>query len=55
MQESLFQPFITTKKGGQGLGLALVAKLVSEMSGDIQIRRVDGCTHVIIQLPLQRS
>jgi len=30
VRASLFEPFITTKRGGQGLGLALVAKLVAD-------------------------
>ena len=30
IRASLFEPFITTKRGGQGLGLALVAKLVAD-------------------------
>ena len=30
VRATLFEPFITTKRGGQGLGLALVAKLVAD-------------------------
>ena len=30
VRASLFEPFVTTKRGGQGLGLALVAKLVAD-------------------------
>ena len=30
VRASLFEPFITTKRGGKGLGLALVAKLVAD-------------------------
>ena len=35
----LFEPFVTTKKNGQGLGLALVRKLVSDMQGRVYYER----------------
>lgn len=33
---TLFEPFVSTKRGGQGLGLALAAKLVADQGGLIE-------------------
>lgn len=54
MREHIFEPFVTTKKTGQGLGLALVRKLVRDMNGRISHDRDDaaGWTHFRIHLPL---
>jgi len=54
MREHVFEPFVTTKKSGQGLGLALVRKLVRDMNGRITHDREDGegWTHFRIHLPL---
>lgn len=51
IRASLFEPFITTKRGGQGLGLALVAKLVSNHGGLIQCDSRPGRTSFRISLP----
>lgn len=39
LREHVFEPFVTSKKSGQGLGLALVRKLVGDMSGRIGYER----------------
>lgn len=54
MREHIFDPFVTTKKTGQGLGLALVRKLVRDMNGRISHERDDakGWTHFRLHLPL---
>lgn len=39
IREHLFNPFISTKRDGQGLGLALVDKLVRDMNGLVQYSR----------------
>lgn len=54
MREHIFEPFVTTKKSGQGLGLALVRKLVRDMNGRISHERDDakGWTHFRVHLPL---
>jgi hypothetical protein len=57
MREHMFEPFVTTKKSGQGLGLALVRKLVRDMNGRISHERDEagGWTHFRIHLPLAAS
>lgn len=54
MRDHVFEPFVTTKKSGQGLGLALVRKLVRDMNGRITHDRDDagGWTHFRVHLPL---
>jgi two-component system nitrogen regulation sensor histidine kinase GlnL len=42
MRESLFDPFVTTKPTGSGLGLALVAKIISDHGGVIELKDVPG-------------
>lgn len=54
LREHLFEPFVTTKKTGQGLGLALVRRLVRDMNGRIGHDRDDasGWTHFRLHLPM---
>ncbi|MFA7603018.1 MAG: ATP-binding protein [Novosphingobium sp.] len=54
MRDHIFEPFVTTKKTGQGLGLALVRKLVHDMNGRISHERdeANGWTHFRVHLPL---
>ena len=39
IEEELFSPFVTTKRDGQGLGLAIVRKLISQMHSRIIFER----------------
>jgi two-component system, NtrC family, nitrogen regulation sensor histidine kinase GlnL len=50
--DALFDPFVTSKRDGQGLGLALVDKLVRDMGGIVQHDRVGGWTRFHLHLPL---
>ena len=54
MRDHIFEPFVTTKKTGQGLGLALVRKLVRDMNGRITLDRDEesGWTHFRVHLPM---
>jgi len=54
MREHIFEPFVTSKTNGQGLGLALVRKLMRDMNGRISHERdeAQGWTHFRIHLPL---
>jgi two-component system nitrogen regulation sensor histidine kinase GlnL len=51
----LFDPFITTKRGGSGLGLALVAKLVGDQGGVIEVDSHPGKTVFSIMLPMYKA
>ncbi|WP_188644164.1 two-component system sensor histidine kinase NtrB [Tsuneonella deserti] len=53
LRENIFEPFVSTKKGGQGLGLALVQRLVRDMGGRISYERDEkqGLTHFRVHLP----
>mgnify|MGYP002651850317 CR=1 FL=1 len=54
LRDHIFEPFVTAKKSGQGLGLALVQKLVREMHGRISHDRDEekGWTHFRLHLPV---
>lgn len=56
LADRMFEPFVTAKKGGQGLGLALVKKLLADMDGRIGYSRDDraGLTHFRINLPVAK-
>ncbi len=52
LRDHIFEPFVTSKKTGQGLGLALVRKLMGDMNGRITHDRdeVGGWTHFRLHL-----
>jgi len=52
LRATLFEPFVTTKRGGQGLGLALVAKLVADQGGLIECDSRPGRTIFRLSLPM---
>lgn len=52
IRSTLFEPFITTKRGGQGLGLALVAKLVSNHGALIECDSRPGRTSFRLSMPV---
>ena len=49
---NIFEPFVSGRENGTGLGLALVSKLLSDMGGWISVDSVPGRTVFRISLPL---
>ena len=49
--EHIFEPFISTKSGGSGLGLAMVASVIADHGGTITHQRRHQGTCFSINLP----
>ena len=53
LKPHLFDPFVTTKRNGSGLGLALVAKIIGDHGGIIECESEPNCTIFRVLLPMQ--
>ncbi|MGB7206512.1 MAG: ATP-binding protein [Anderseniella sp.] len=53
--DNLFDPFVTSKDSGRGLGLALVAKLVRDHGGIVDASSSDNGTVFRVLLPVSNS
>lgn len=51
MLAQIFQPFVTTKPEGQGLGLALVSKVAAAHEGLVEVQSIPGRTVFSLLLP----
>ncbi len=51
LQDHIFQPFVSTKRDGQGLGLALVSKVAKAHGGLVEVRSKPDRTTFSILLP----
>lgn len=53
MLDKIFKPYFSTKRGGVGIGMAVVKKIVELHSGKIRVQsRVGSGTRIIIELPI---
>jgi two-component system nitrogen regulation sensor histidine kinase GlnL len=52
MRDTLFDPFVTSKPSGTGLGLALVAKIIGEHGGLMEVDSHPGRTDFRLFLPV---
>ena len=55
LKEHLFDPFVTTKHSGTGLGLALVAKIIADHGGIVECDSVPKHTVFRVLLPLAET
>ncbi len=56
VKSKLFTPFFTTKSKGQGLGLAVVKRMIEALKGTITFESQDGKgTNFIVRLPFKKS
>ncbi len=53
--DQVFQPFVSTKKDGQGLGLALVSKVAAAHGGVVEVRSRPGNTVFSLLLPIPQD
>ncbi len=52
IRRHLFEPFVTSKPSGSGLGLALVAKIVGDHGGLVEVDSRPGRTEFRLHLPM---
>jgi two-component system nitrogen regulation sensor histidine kinase GlnL len=48
----IFEPFVSGRENGTGLGLALVSKIISDHEGWIAVESVPGMTVFRVSLPI---
>ncbi|WP_136635866.1 two-component system sensor histidine kinase NtrB [Pseudooceanicola onchidii] len=53
--DDIFDPFVSGKENGTGLGLALVSKIISDHNGWISVTSVPGKTTFRLSLPMDKA
>jgi len=53
LQDRLFEPYVTGKQRGSGLGLALVERVMLEHGGRVNMKSEQGRTTMTLQLPVK--
>ncbi|PJA32015.1 MAG: two-component sensor histidine kinase, partial [Zetaproteobacteria bacterium CG_4_9_14_3_um_filter_53_7] len=48
-----FEPYVTGKQRGSGLGLALVERVMVEHGGRVKVKSENGRTTLTLQLPVR--
>lgn len=52
IEDDIFEPFVTSKFAGSGLGLCLVSKIISDHSGVVEYNRVQNKSIFSVLLPM---
>jgi|UPI0003793128 two-component system nitrogen regulation sensor histidine kinase GlnL len=55
LRDRLFEPYVSAKSRGNGLGLAIVQQVVHEHNGRIHFRADGALTRFILQIPIQKE
>ena len=53
--QNIFDPFITKKANGKGLGLSIVSNSMRTLDGSIEVSSENGCTNFCLNFPLNKS
>jgi len=53
--KTIFEPFVTTKKRGTGLGLFVCREIIEKHKGKLACQSIPDQTSFIITLPLAKS
>ena len=52
---NIFDPFVSSKKSGKGLGLSIVASALNEIGAVIDVNSIPGHTKVCVNFPINNS
>jgi signal transduction histidine kinase len=51
VREQIFEPFVSEKQGGVGLGLSVAREVAEQHGGQLSWQRLDGMTRFTVELP----